>query len=358
MRSAACLFKHGRSCNFGVERKSIDRIGIKRFGDPVNNQLNMPDETWRCFSTLGSEARELEGLSVTKQTGGECPPYWFSGESTIILGRSPKSNEVQECETRAGWIVTMDAASVQHFQRGFIILGCLRFFGGLHSLKFNTRADIFFNDQRIDGFALRIIPREHSDYFLRIPVPTLPEIGTISGCQTLYVWPLQRDDLALNGMQKINVRIDPEVRWDIDYVAIVVLARRLTPRVFLSHNWEDKSTARLLASRLYGRGIGVWLDEAEIKLGDSLIQKIRAGLDEVDYVVALLSQKSLGSTWVAKELDVAMNQEIENRRVKVLPVRLDDSDMPGFLKGKLYADLRSPDKLDSVVAMIEARLRA
>jgi hypothetical protein len=326
-------------------------------GFKVSNQLTMPSETWRCFPVLGTEAHVAEGLSVTLQTGRECPSYWFSGESTIVLGRSPNPDEARSCETRADWILTMDASSVQHFRRGFIIIGCLRFFGGLHSERFNSRADVLFNDQRIDGFALRIIPPEHSDYFLRIPVPVLPEIGPLSGCQTLYVWPLLRDHLALSGIQRVSVRIDPEVRWDIDYVAIAALSGRTTPRVFLSHNWDDKRIARLLASKLAGRGIGVWLDEAEIRLGDSLIEKIRAGLDQVDYVVALLSRSSLASTWVAKELDVAMNQEIENRRVKVLPIRLDDSDLPGFLKGKLYADLRSPDKLDSVVAMIETRLR-
>jgi len=323
----------------------------------VGDQSTIRGETWRCFSVLGSEAQITEGLSVTLQTGHACPRYWFSGESTVVLGRSPKPDDGRARETGAAWDIAMDAASVQHFRRGFIIIGCLRFFGGIHSERFNSRADVFFNDQRIDGFALRVVPPEHSDYFLRIPVPVLPEIGPICGCPTLYVWPLQRDDLALSGIQRVSVRIDPEVRWDIDYVAIAALAGKITPQVFLSHNWEDKGMARLLASRLSGRGIGVWLDEAEIKLGDSLIEKIRAGLDQVDYVVALLSRSSLASMWVAKELDVAMNQEIENRRVKVLPIRLDDSDLPGFLKGKLYADLRSPDKLDSVVAMIEARLR-
>jgi hypothetical protein len=326
-------------------------------GDLMNDQSTIASEMWRHFFVLGSDAQVASGPSVTLQTGHACPPYWFSGESTIVLGRSPKPDDGHSCETRAGWVVTMDAASVQHFRRGFIIIGCLRFFGGLHSERFSSRADVFFNDRRIDGFALRVVPPEHSDYFLRIPVPALPEIGPISSCPTLYVWPLQRYDLLLSGTQQVTVRIDPEVRWDVDYVAIAALVGKSTPQVFLSHNWEDKSTARLLASKLSGRGIGVWLDEAEIKLGDSLIGKIRAGLDQVDYVVALLSRSSLASTWVAKELDVAMNQEIENRRVKVLPIRLDDSDLPGFLKGKLYADLRSPDKMDSVVSMIEARLR-
>ncbi len=54
--------------------------------------------------------------------------------------------------------------------------------------------------------------------------------------------------------------------------------------IFISHSWSDKSSARKLAADLRKVGVYVWLDEAEIKLGDSLIQKIRAGIDTVDYV--------------------------------------------------------------------------
>ena len=56
--------------------------------------------------------------------------------------------------------------------------------------------------------------------------------------------------------------------------------------VFISHSWHDKPLARKIADVLMSFGIGVWIDEAEIKLGDSLIRKIREGIDTVDYVMA------------------------------------------------------------------------
>jgi len=59
------------------------------------------------------------------------------------------------------------------------------------------------------------------------------------------------------------------------------------------------------------RGINVWLDEAEIKLGESLIEKIREAIDSVEYVVVLLSKNSVGSNWVKKEVDIAMNEEMK-----------------------------------------------
>ena len=111
--------------------------------------------------------------------------------------------------------------------------------------------------------------------------------------------------------------------------------------IFLSHAFEDKLFARKLAKDLRQAGHIVWIDEAEIKIGDSLIEKIRDGIDRVDYVAAVLSRKSVNSAWVKKELDIASNREIEEKRVVVLPILLEDVKIPGFLKGKLYADFRS-----------------
>ena len=109
--------------------------------------------------------------------------------------------------------------------------------------------------------------------------------------------------------------------------------------VFISHSWKDKSIARRIGNSLNAVGVKVWIDEARIKIGDSLIEKIRRGIDEMDFLIALISKNSINSEWVTKELDIAMNQEIRKKHVKVLPVLLDDSHLPGFLEGKLYADV-------------------
>lgn len=127
---------------------------------------------------------------------------------------------------------------------------------------------------------------------------------------------------------------------------------------FISHSWHDKRVARMIAETLQRLGGEVWLDDAEIKLGDSLIEKIRSGIDSVDYVIALISKKSVTSEWVSRELDVAMNQEIEGRRVKVLPVLVSKCPLPGFLKGKLYADMSSPRAIQRSLPMLLERLEA
>lgn len=116
------------------------------------------------------------------------------------------------------------------------------------------------------------------------------------------------------------------------------------PKVFLSHSHADKQFVRSLANTLQEKDIFVWIDEAEIKIGESLTRKISAAIDEVDFVVAVISEASVQSEWVQKELDIAMNHEIAERRIKVLPVLKDDCFLPGFLQGKLFADFRKKHK--------------
>ncbi|KKW10578.1 MAG: TIR domain-containing protein [Candidatus Gottesmanbacteria bacterium GW2011_GWB1_49_7] len=108
--------------------------------------------------------------------------------------------------------------------------------------------------------------------------------------------------------------------------------------IFLSHNTGDKDFVRKLNLDLEAHGIRTWIDEAEIKVGESLIEKIRSGIDEMEYLAVILSPASVASEWVRREVDVAMNQEIYNRRVKVLPLLFKRCELPGFLLGKKYAD--------------------
>jgi TIR domain len=113
------------------------------------------------------------------------------------------------------------------------------------------------------------------------------------------------------------------------------------PYVFLSHSHVDRAFARRLAADLRNAGHSVWIDEAEINIGDSLISKIRGGLDQVDFVCAVLSKASVSSAWVQKELEIASNREIDEKRVVVLPLLIEQVDLPGFIQGKRYGDFRN-----------------
>lgn len=126
--------------------------------------------------------------------------------------------------------------------------------------------------------------------------------------------------------------------------------------IFLSHSHADKPFARKLAADLRKAGHAVWIDEAEINIGDSLIEKIRDGLDQVDFVAAILSSVSIASPWVIRELDIASNREIEEKRVVVLPLLLEPVELPGFLKGKYYGDFTDASRYNEVLTLLVRKL--
>ena len=129
------------------------------------------------------------------------------------------------------------------------------------------------------------------------------------------------------------------------------------PRVFLSHSHTDKVRARHVGRYLEGQGIKVWIDEGELRFGDSLVEKLSRAIAEVDFLVAMISPASIDSEWVKRELDVAMNQEIKQKRVKVIPIAVGSVAMPGFLEGKLYADFTNPYRQKKNLPALAASIR-
>lgn len=128
--------------------------------------------------------------------------------------------------------------------------------------------------------------------------------------------------------------------------------------IFLSHNSADKPFVRKLAADLRCNNFYAWVDEAEIKLGDSLIEKIEEGIENTNYLGVVLSQNSVNAEWVKREVRIALTQEIHGKQVKVLPILLEKVNIPTFLLDKKYADFTSEEKYKASLQLIIERLAA
>lgn len=127
--------------------------------------------------------------------------------------------------------------------------------------------------------------------------------------------------------------------------------------IFLSHTHEDKPFVNQLRDSLKQRGVQkVWVDEAEIMIGDSLIRKIQEGIEKSEYFGVVLSKRSVESSWVQQELELAMTYEIGSKSVKVLPLLYEPCNLPGFLKGKLYADFTTNELYEESLGKLLRRL--
>lgn len=115
------------------------------------------------------------------------------------------------------------------------------------------------------------------------------------------------------------------------------------PRAFISYSHQDEAFVLALVQMLDEHGVGVWIDRVDLLIGDSLIRRIGDAIHDEDFVIAVISQHSVKSSWCEKELSLAVTHGIQSKQVKVLPVRLDEVALPSFLADTLWVDADRSD---------------
>jgi hypothetical protein len=114
----------------------------------------------------------------------------------------------------------------------------------------------------------------------------------------------------------------------------------VAPKVFLSYAWENKELAGKIAHALHANGIDTWWAEWCISAGDSLRQKIDAGLGDCTHFVVLLTPESIQKPWVNQEMDAGLVRKLD-QQAKFIPLRhnLQPSSLPPLLRGMLSPEV-------------------
>lgn len=90
--------------------------------------------------------------------------------------------------------------------------------------------------------------------------------------------------------------------------------------VFISHASEDKgAVAEPRAAGLRARELKVWLDTAELRIGDSLRRRIDYGLAHSAFGVVILSMSFFAKGWPQYELDGIVGMSV-NGDQRMLPI--------------------------------------
>ncbi len=93
---------------------------------------------------------------------------------------------------------------------------------------------------------------------------------------------------------------------------------------FLSHSSDDKKMiVQPVANALGSLGMTVWVDEAELTVGDSLVGEIQNALISCDLAVVFISKSFLSNGWSMEELKAMLNIQLSKKTKFVLPVVID-----------------------------------
>jgi uncharacterized protein YjbI with pentapeptide repeats len=96
---------------------------------------------------------------------------------------------------------------------------------------------------------------------------------------------------------------------------------------FISYSSKNQDFAERLHADLQDNGVRCWFAPKDLRIGD----KLRTRIDEViriyDRLLLILSQDSVASDWVEKEVETAFEKESERKASVLFPVRIDDAVM-------------------------------
>jgi hypothetical protein len=96
---------------------------------------------------------------------------------------------------------------------------------------------------------------------------------------------------------------------------------------FLSYSTKDQDFAQHLATDLETIGVRCWFAPKDLKMGDKFRSSFDEAIDVHDKLLILLSENSLNSIWVEKEVETAYEKERQKCTTVLLPICLDNAVM-------------------------------
>lgn len=107
-------------------------------------------------------------------------------------------------------------------------------------------------------------------------------------------------------------------------------------KIFISYARVDADFVLKLCEDLKTSGIGIWIDQFDISVGEIWDQKIQEAILKCDFILVILSPNSVSSQSVLDELYFAL--EVNK---KILPVMYQSCDVPLRIRRIQYCDFTS-----------------
>jgi hypothetical protein len=96
---------------------------------------------------------------------------------------------------------------------------------------------------------------------------------------------------------------------------------------FISYSNRDEVLAQRLYADLQVQKVLCWFAPEDLKIGDEFRSRIDESIQVYDRLLLILSEFSVKSRWVQKEVETAFEKEGKKNRIVLFPIRIDDAVM-------------------------------
>jgi hypothetical protein len=111
-------------------------------------------------------------------------------------------------------------------------------------------------------------------------------------------------------------------------------------RAFLSHAHVDKNFVDHLYDLLArSAGLPIWYDSANLQVSKVIASELPNYISQCQSIILVLSHASVNSGWVKEEYNYAIGQRTRHPKFQIIPIRIDDCPVPGFLETTKWIDI-------------------
>lgn len=97
--------------------------------------------------------------------------------------------------------------------------------------------------------------------------------------------------------------------------------------LFIGYAHSDQALATRLHADLQNKGVRCWFAPHDLRPGDKIRSRIDEAIHIQDKTLLLLSERAIASSWVEFEVEATLEKEYRQKRLLLLPIRLDESVM-------------------------------
>jgi hypothetical protein len=96
--------------------------------------------------------------------------------------------------------------------------------------------------------------------------------------------------------------------------------------IFLSHSEQDRELIDFIKNSLDAIDLDVYVEELETNYGTDVVESVCKAIENSDYFMAVLTNKSIKSQWVNQEIGYAFANNID-----ILPIRIGKVKVTGMI---------------------------
>ena len=132
--------------------------------------------------------------------------------------------------------------------------------------------------------------------------------------------------------------------------------------IFLCHTGADKPWVEMLAERIESvpyqdRHLGVIFDKWDFAKGRNVVLEIDDTIDQCRFIGLVVSNAMLQAEWPTMERTIAVWSDPSGRKGRVLPLLIENVDLPPSLRIRNWIDFRDPDRFEESFVELVSRLR-